>query len=225
MKKLLALIMLAFALGAALARADEKLSFKANGRDYTNVELKSRDPVSITVFTDTGIERIRFDALPTELQTKFQYAPAAAAAWESQESERLKAVKVNNARAAEEKKRQQQGPQQQFLAEINQQIKDADAVGKKITEQRAKEREAGIFFIYGKVLQKLKTGVLVNAKGGSDFSSSVVFLQGYPSEADLVDGDSITANANLDGQHQYTSTTGAIASVRKFKFVGAPSNP
>jgi hypothetical protein len=70
------------AMAPAQTANDQTLSFVTrDGSKYENVELKGRDGGGITVMTDSGIEHIDFERLEKDLQVRFHYDPAKAAAY------------------------------------------------------------------------------------------------------------------------------------------------
>jgi hypothetical protein len=69
---------------AAICRAEETLSFKTvDGREYKNVTINRVDASGLQVATDDGIERIPAKMLPPDLQKRFGFDPAAAAAYDA----------------------------------------------------------------------------------------------------------------------------------------------
>jgi hypothetical protein len=63
-----------------------------DGRSYANAEVVRIEADGITVFSDTGFERIAFINLPARLQRQYGYDPAKAATFdEGRQTERMEA--------------------------------------------------------------------------------------------------------------------------------------
>ena len=77
-----------------------------------------------------------------------------------------------------------------------------------------------------KVVEVVKEGLLIEAESVSKLTSSskVIFLKNYPYMAQVVDGDRIEFVAMKCGTYQYTTTTGARATVEALDY-GTPYDP
>jgi hypothetical protein len=77
------------ALFASIALADD---FKAiDGKEYKNVKVKRVEPDGIVLITKSGISKLYFTELPKEVQERFHYNPANAAAQSVEQNANLTA--------------------------------------------------------------------------------------------------------------------------------------
>src|SRR5438034_1238461 len=71
------------ALSASLALADD---FKTiDGKEYKNAKVSRVEPDGIVLITKSGISKLYFTELPKEVQERFNYNPANAAAQSAQQ--------------------------------------------------------------------------------------------------------------------------------------------
>src|SRR5437762_4403042 len=69
---------------ASVAFADD---FKAiDGKEYKNVTVSRVEPDGIMLTSSSGISKVYFTELPKEIQERFHYDPAKAAAYTSQKT-------------------------------------------------------------------------------------------------------------------------------------------
>ena len=195
------------------------LTLTNNGIVYSNAQVVRVDLDSITIIGDGSGARIKLKDLPPDLQKRFNYHPATAAAAnaEREGAERARRERVawdfqQAAKTAEEKKNAQQ--------------RDLQRIG-----------------IYGKILQKIEGGLLVithesdlevvisgrrlNSPRSIIKTNGVTYpvfvgtllLIGYPREASAVDGDYVgPLLAHPVGEYQYTTVNNSKATIRRLLF-------
>src|SRR5713101_3686089 len=79
--KVLMFLMLCF---ASVIRADD---FKTiDGKEYKNVTVRRVEPDGIVLITSAGISKVYFTELPKEVQERFHYDPAKAAAYSAEQT-------------------------------------------------------------------------------------------------------------------------------------------
>src|SRR5438270_68851 len=75
---------------ASVTLADD---FKTiDGKEYKNVKVKRVEPDGIVLGTSYGISKVYFTELPKEVQERFHYDPAKAAAYSAQQNQNLEAL-------------------------------------------------------------------------------------------------------------------------------------
>jgi hypothetical protein len=83
------------ALSASIALADD---FKTiDGKEDKNVKVKRVEPDGIVLSTNYGISKVYFTELPKEVQERFHYDPAKAAAYSTQQNQNLEAWRKQQA--------------------------------------------------------------------------------------------------------------------------------
>ena len=82
---------------ASVALADD---FKTiDGKEDKNVKVKRVEPDGIVLSTNYGISKVYFTELPKEVQERFHYDPAKAAAYSTQQNQNLEAWRKQQAQA------------------------------------------------------------------------------------------------------------------------------
>jgi len=82
---------------ASVALADD---FKTiDGKEDKNVKVKRVEPEGIVLSTNYGISKVYFTELPKEVQERFHYDPAKAAAYSTQQNQNLEAWRKQQAQA------------------------------------------------------------------------------------------------------------------------------
>src|SRR5207302_6242714 len=85
------------ALSASHALGDD---FKTiDGKEYKNVTVSRVEPDSIVLKSKSGISKVYFSELPKEVQERFHYNPAKAAAYSAQQNQNLEALPKQQAQA------------------------------------------------------------------------------------------------------------------------------
>ena len=80
---------------ASVALADD---FKTiDGKEDKNVKVKRVEPDGIVLSTNYGISKVYFTELPKEVQERFHYDPAKAAAYSTQQNQNLEAWRKQQA--------------------------------------------------------------------------------------------------------------------------------
>lgn len=188
------------------------------GKQYTDVTIARVEPDGIVVTTDSGIERISFDILSKELQTKYGYDPQRAAKFRA-------AVQVANA--------QRQVATDATMAAMKQQEATKAAVEAVLNAKPPKGQtgKPGIHVlrVNGRVLQILSDGILLAGEwlnqvvepaiDGQDPESGGGVIIREPllilcPSSKYVDGDKFSGVIYPAGTYTYTSTLGADKTVR-----------
>src|SRR5436190_15065645 len=87
MMKILTFLILCF---ASVAFADD---FKAiNGKEYKNVKVSRVEPDGIVLVSSSGISKVYFTELPKEVQERYQYDAAQAAAYSAEQTATQSAI-------------------------------------------------------------------------------------------------------------------------------------
>jgi hypothetical protein len=83
-----------------LASVDLADDFKTiDGKEDKNVKVKRVEPEGIVLSTNYGISKVYFTELPKEVQERFHYDPAKAAAYSTQQNQNLEAWRKQQAQA------------------------------------------------------------------------------------------------------------------------------
>ena len=120
---------------ASVTLADD---FKTiDGQEYKNVTVSRVEPDGIVLITSSGISKVYFTELPKEIQERFNYDPAKAAAYVSEQNAQLEPLRKQQQEArqkrAEEAEKywsEQAQVKGQHQAEIQEQQQGAEQPGK-----------------------------------------------------------------------------------------------
>ena len=181
------------------------------GKKYTGVTIERAEPDGIVVATESGIEKISFDILSKELQSKYGYDPQKAAKFNA----RVQAANYASSSAM----RQQAAAKTAIEALLN----------AKPPKGQIGDLGVHILRVEGKVLQVLSDGMLLANEwenqtlepytddrgvnhSGANIMNEPLFVLCPPSK--LVDGDRFSGVIYPAGTYTYTSTLGAGKTVR-----------
>lgn len=147
------------ALSVSLALADD---FKTNnGKEYKNAIVTQVDPDGIVVRTKTAISKLYFPELPEDVQTRYHYDPAKAAAAQAAE---MTSVQQTNQQIEEFNKHRQEAEQQKALenqlSQLRQQEQDLRAQIGGVNNSAARETET-----YAHERSKLGLGEIASGGG------------------------------------------------------------
>lgn len=194
-----------------------------DGITYKSCTVTKVEPDGLTVMHSEGAGKIPFAKLPADIQQKYNFNPAAAETYASEQAAKRKAQIQANLAALDQSYDQRQKMQAK----------------EKELQKKREQMLAGKAALVGYVLSKTKEGVLVQcdvrmAEGDSLASIGgggnvnlptpsgldapevygLFFLRNHPSQSTLVDKDSISIVAYPDGTYTYKSAIGAVNTVK-----------
>jgi histone H3/H4 len=212
--KLLIPIILCICLLRLNCAVAEPITFKTtDGKIYEKVTITKADQDGISIETDSGIEKIPFQRLPTELQKKFGYDPAKAA----QQAQEAAAMHLKRLIEQTPKQLAEQGEKKEFRihGRVLQVIRD----GLLVESQEFIPRGGGLASIGG------GGNVYVppdpNGRGRPTEIYGSFLISGHPTQAKFADGDRIDVDAYENGTFAFKTVLGAQRTVKKYIVVKA----
>ncbi len=194
---------------AAAAFADDITLI--SGKEYKGVTVTRVEADGIMVMTDSGIEKLYFAWLPKEIQQKYGYNPAAAAAYAAQNA----AVQQRIAQSQQQEQQEDQAqaaqtPQAIHPVRIVGTVEESDQDGLLVSTEIADWFANGGNVVLARDKSRPKLGSL----------QEEVYIVGHPKQSEIVNKDGIDVDAVLDGT--YMSATGKI---RQFRVTAAYKDP
>jgi hypothetical protein len=222
MKRLICMVIgMCFCL-APVASADDITNL--TGRVYTNAVVKRVEPDCLVISFTSGLVKVFFTELSTNIQQKYQYDPQKATAYQADVAKaQTEAAKLKR-RAAAEKEINEDLEASVFRAHLTviQLIDNKSALCKGFLQsEKTNEYEVAVtkqvpFGLAGPGMVRQTKPVTTKEKRTSvDFENvDNVCVAGIPDN--MVDGGTFNARLYVAGRYKYTTVAGAAATVYRF---------